>query len=129
MLKYRKTIIRTDRAPQAIGPYSQAVKAGGFLFISGQIPLKRNGEPVGGDIRMQTKAVIKNISAIIEAAGGSLEDIVKTTIYIRDIDKFAEVNEAYGIFFKDNPPSRATVEVSNLPKGVDVEIEAVACLS
>ncbi len=121
-----KEIIKTKDAPAAIGPYSQAVRAGGFLFISGQIPLNRDGEMVSGGIGKQTEVIMGNISAILKEAGGSLDDIVKTTVYLRDIGRFGEFNEVYKGFFQSAPPARATVEVSNLPKGVDIEIDAVA---
>ena len=121
-----KKIIRTERAPQAIGPYSQAVRIGNLLFISGQIPLDRSGRIVEGGIRVQTQRVMENIRAIVEGAGGRMDDIVKTTVYLKDMDDFQDFNEVYGEFFPEDPPARATVEVSNLPKGVGIEIEAIA---
>ena len=122
-----KEIVNTDRAPKAIGPYSQAVKANGFIFVSGQIPIDPDtNDLVKGDIAEQTIQVIKNIKNILEAGGSGLEDVVKTTVYLRDLKKFGDMNRAYGEFFTNLFPARATVEVSNLPKGADVEIDAVA---
>lgn len=121
-----REIIKTDKAPAAIGPYSQAVKAGGFIFVSGQIPIDRSGNVVKDDIREQTKIVIENIIAILEKAGATIDNIVKTTVYLKDISDFGEFNEVYSSYFQRNPPARATVEVSQLPRGVEIEIEAVA---
>lgn len=124
-----KQIISSPKAPQAIGPYSQAVRSGNLLFISGQIPLEpATGEMVDGDIGVQTRRVLENLSAIVEAAGGSLRDVVKTTIYLTDLNDFLSVNAVYGEFFGQEPPARATVQVSKLPRGAAVEIEAVAVL-
>jgi 2-iminobutanoate/2-iminopropanoate deaminase len=122
-----KEIITTDKAPQAIGPYSQGVRAGGFVFYSGQIPLyPATGELCTGDIREQTELVMANIGAVLAAAGLDYASVVKTTIYLVDLANFAVVNEVYGRFFPANPPARSTVEVKGLPKGVGVEIEVVA---
>ncbi len=122
-----KNYITTDKAPAAIGPYSQAVKAGNFFYISGQIPLDpASGELVEGDIKEQTKRVLENITEIVLAAGGNLQCVVKTTVFIKNMDDFASMNEVYAEFFQNNPPARACVEVSRLPMNVDVEIEAVA---
>ena len=124
-----KDIVNTDNAPKAIGPYSQAVKANGFIFVSGQIPIDPDTNViVKGDIAEQTIRVIKNIKNILEAGGSGLEDVVKTTVYLRDLKKFGDMNRAYGEFFTTLFPARATVEVSNLPKGADVEIDAVAII-
>ena len=124
-----KDIVNTDKAPKAIGPYSQAVKANGFIFVSGQIPIDPDtNDLVKGDIAEQTIQVIKNIKNILEAGGSGLEDVVKTTVYLRDLKKFGDMNRAYGEFFTTLFPARATVEVSNLPKGADVEIDAVAII-
>lgn len=123
----KKEAITTDNAPKAIGPYSQAVKVNGFIFVSGQIPIDPHTDEVTkGDIVDQTRQVLKNISSILVAAGSSLKDVVKTTVYMKDLSKFGEMNQIYGEFFTVPFPARATVEVSNLPKGVDVEIDAVA---
>ena len=124
-----KKVIATEKAPQAIGPYSQAVQVDKQLFVSGQIALDpATGEVQQGDIESQTHRVMRNLTAILEAAGGSLDSIVKCTIYLKDISDFAAVNEVYGNYFKAAPPARATVAVSGLPKNVDVEIDAVAFL-
>jgi 2-iminobutanoate/2-iminopropanoate deaminase len=124
-----KEIISTDRAPGAIGPYSQGVKAGGFLFCSGQIPLHPGtGELVEGGVAAQTEQVIANISALLDAAGLSFADVVKSTIYLVSLGDFAVVNEIYGRRFPAEPPARSTVEVKGLPRGALVEIEIMALL-
>ncbi len=120
--------ISTELAPAAIGPYSQAIKADNLLFCSGQIPLLPDGSLVEGGIREQTLQVMANLKAVIEAAGGSFAQIVKTTIYLIDLSDFAVVNEIYGKDFTENPPARATVQVAALPKGVQVEIDAIVAL-
>lgn len=125
-----KKIIATSQAPAAIGPYSQAVRAGNLLFLSGQIPLNpETGEMVGDSAAAQTKQVMANLAAVLEAAGGSLSSLVKTTIFLQNLDDFGSVNEVYGAHFPDAPPARATVEVSRLPKGALVEVEGVAVLT
>lgn len=122
-------IVSTPSAPAAIGPYSQAVKAGGMLFISGQIPLDpTTGELVTGDVAAQTRRVMENLNGILTAAGLSMARVVKTTIFLTDLNAFATVNAVYGEYFPSAPPARATVEVSRLPRGAAVEIEAVALL-
>ena len=122
-----KKVISTANAPQAIGPYSQAIEAGGFVFVSGQIPLiPTTGELVEGSVEVQTARVLENLKAILEAAGASLEDVVKTTVYITNMDDFAKVNGIYGQYFQENPPARVCVEVSKLPKGALVEIDVIA---
>lgn len=122
-----KEIIFTEKAPKPVGPYSQAVKAGGFLFIAGQIPINpETGALVEGDIRAQTRQVLENVKAIVEAAGGSLNDVVKVTVYLRDMGDFGAMNEVYSEYFSDSKPARAAVEVSNLPKGAAIEVEAIA---
>ena len=122
-----KKVIATNEAPQAIGPYSQAIKVGNFIFVSGQIPLvPSTGEMVAGGIKEQTEQVLKNLSAILAAAGLSMENAVKTTVYITNIGDFAKVNEVYAGFFKKDCPARVCVEVSNLPKGALVEIDVIA---
>lgn len=117
--------ISTELAPAAIGPYSQAVRAGNLLFCSGQIPLLPDGSMAEGGIEGQTLQVMANLKAVIEAAGGSFAQVVKTTIYLADLSDFALVNEVYGRSFTDNPPARATVQVAGLPRGVRVEIDAI----
>ena len=124
--KMPKEIISTDNAPQAIGPYSQAVKTGNLIFISGQIPLDpKTGDIVDGSIEDQANQVLDNIKSICEAAGHGLEDIVKITIFLTDLSNFATVNEVMKNYFKEPYPARATVEISGLPLGVNVEIEAI----
>lgn len=119
--------VETDKAPQAIGPYSQAIKANGFLFVSGQIPLDpETGQLIAVDAVAQTKQVMENLKAILEAEGLTMADVVKTTIYLSDLADFGRVNETYGSYFDADPPARATVAVAGLPKGAKVEIEAVA---
>ncbi len=122
-----REIIHTDQAPAAIGPYSQANTAGGFLFTAGQIPLDpATMEIVGTTAADQTRQAINNAQAILESAGYALADVVKTTIFIRDMGEFARINEVYSVYFGENPPARSVVEVSRLPKDVLVEIEMVA---
>ncbi len=122
-----RKIIRTPDAPQAIGPYSQAVEAGGFVFVSGQIPIdQKTGNIVQADIKAQTKLVLENARAILSAASCPLSSVVKTTIYLKNMADFAAVNEVYGSFFPSEPPARATVEVSRLPKDVALEMDFVA---
>jgi 2-iminobutanoate/2-iminopropanoate deaminase len=119
--------LATDRAPQAIGPYSQAIRAGGFLFVSGQIPLDpETGTLVAGDIAVQTRRVVDNLAAILAAAGASFADVVKTTVYLLDMDDFAAMNAVYGAAMLTPPPARSTVQVSRLPRDVRVEIDVVA---
>ena len=122
-----KSVIQTAAAPAAIGPYSQAVRTGSLLFVSGQIPLDpSSGQVVTGGIEVQTHQVLKNMAAILTAANASLGDVVKTTIFLKDMQQFQVVNEIYGSYFKPPYPARATVEVARLPKDVAVEIECVA---
>ncbi|MFL6544230.1 MAG: RidA family protein [Candidatus Udaeobacter sp.] len=124
-----KKIISTNEAPAAIGPYSQAVRSGSFLFCSGQIPLDpKSGEIVPGDITAQTQRVLDNIAAVLRAEGLSFDNVVKTTIFLTNLGDFQRVNEIYGFYFKQNPPARSTVQVSALPKGANVEIEVVAAI-
>ena len=123
----KKEIVNTKDAPAALGPYSQAIKAADLVFISGQIPLDpASGEIAGDSIEAQTERVMKNLEAVLKAAGSDLDKVIKTTIYLTDLSDFAVVNEIYGNYFNDSPPARATVEVSGLPKGVKVEIDAIA---
>ena len=121
--------IQTDQAPAAIGPYSQAVRAGALLFISGQIPLDPvSGRVVDGNTAAQTHRVMESIGAILQAAGAGYNQVVRTTIYLVDLADFTDVNKAYGSYFDDPAPTRATVQVAALPKGVRVEIDAIAHL-
>ncbi|MGK5085159.1 RidA family protein [Bdellovibrionota bacterium FG-1] len=121
-----KKVILTPNAPQPIGPYSQAIQAGGFLFCSGQIPLDAvSGQLAAKDIEGQTRQVMKNIKAVLEAAGATFDHIVKTTIFLKDMGDFPKVNEIYGSYFTGTPPARSTVEVARLPKDVLVEIEVL----
>ena len=122
-----KTIIHTDNAPKAIGPYSQAIEAGGMLFVSGQIPINpQTGELSNGTIQEQTKLVMDNIGAILKAAGLGYENIVKTTCLLADISDFAEMNKVYAEYFPTNPPARSAFAVKDLPKGARLEIEVIA---
>ena len=120
------SFVSTDKAPAAIGPYSQAVKAGPFLFASGQIPLRPDGTLVEGDIVEQAHQVFANIKAILAEAGLTLSDVVKATVFIKDMNDFARLNEVYAEYFGDHKPARSTVEVARLPRDVKVEIEVVA---
>ena len=123
-----KRIFGTKEAPAAIGPYSQAVEAGGFVFCSGQIPLDpATGQLVDGDVAAQTERVMDNLRAVLAAARLGCEHVVRTTIYLVDLAEFPRVNEVYGKWFPVNPPARATVQVAALPRGARVEIDAVAC--
>ena len=125
-----KEIISTDKAPAAIGPYSQGTKAGNFVFVSGQIPFDpAAGKMVDGPIKDQTKQCLENVKAVLEAAGAKLDHVLKCTVFLKDMNTFGEMNEVYATFFKDNPPARAAVEVSALPKGALIEIEGVLHLS
>jgi 2-iminobutanoate/2-iminopropanoate deaminase len=121
-----KTPVQSDAAPAAIGPYSQAIRAGSLVFLSGQIPLDpASMEIVGADIEAQAHQVFRNLAAVAEAAGGSLDDAVKLTIYLTDLGQFAQVNEIMAGYFEEPYPARATIEVSGLPKGVAVEVDAI----
>ena len=122
-----KKIISTHEAPAAIGPYSQAVRSGRFLFCSGQIPLDpKSGQIVTGDIATQTRRVLDNIAALLRAEGLTFDHVVKTTIFLTNLGDFQMVNEIYGSYFKQDPPARSTVQVSALPRGANVEIEVIA---
>jgi 2-iminobutanoate/2-iminopropanoate deaminase len=127
MAKPNKEIIQTKKAPAAIGPYSQAVKANGFIFCSGQIALDpESGIVTAVDVEGQTKRVMENVIAVLDAAGVTLAHVVKTTIFLKSMVDFPKVNEIYGSYFKENPPARSTVEVARLPKDVLVEVEVLA---
>lgn len=122
-----KHVIKTEKAPQAIGPYSQAIKAAGLVFVSGQIPIDpATGEFVEGGIAEQTEQVMKNLAAVLEAAATGLDRVIKTTVFLADMTDFAAMNEVYGRSFTNDPPARATVQAAGLPKGAKVEIEAIA---
>jgi 2-iminobutanoate/2-iminopropanoate deaminase len=125
----KRETVGTAGAPAAIGPYSQAIRGGGFLFCSGQIPLDPStGKMVEGGIEVQTERVLRNLEAVLAAGGGSLASVVKTTVYLADLGDFPAMNAVYGKFFPQDPPARATVEVSKLPAGARVEIDAVASI-
>lgn len=122
-----KEIVSTDKAPGAIGPYSQAIKAGGMVFCSGQIPIDpTTGEFVSDVVSEQTEQVLKNLSEVLKAAGTSLDGVVKTTVFLADMNDFAEMNEVYGRFFSENKPARATVQAARLPRDARVEIDCIA---
>ena len=125
-----RTPIQTDHAPAAIGPYSQAIKAYGFVFVSGQIPIDpETGEFVSGGVGEQTERVLQNLAAVLQAAGSGLEQVVKTTVFLADMKEFGAMNEVYGRFFTGQPPARATVAAAGLPRDARVEIEAIALVS
>ena len=123
-----KRVIFTEKAPKPIGPYSQAILVPpGWIFISGQIPINpKTGEIVGNDIKTQTRQVLENIKAILNAVGASMEDVVKVTVYLKDISKFQEFNKVYSEYFREKPPARVVIEVPNLPLNADIEVEAIA---
>ncbi len=124
-------VIQTEKAPKATGPYSQGIKLekAGLVFTSGQIPLDpKSGEMVSGDIKQETKQVLENLKAVLEAAGSDLSKVIKTTVYLKDMKDFALMNEVYALYFKQNPPARSTVQVAELPKGAKIEIDAVAVI-
>ncbi|MFY0594144.1 RidA family protein [Roseivirga sp.] len=122
-----KTIVTSGQAPAPIGPYSQAVKAGNTLYVSGQIPFDQlTGEMINENITEETHQVMKNLEAVLSEAGMGFENVVKCSIFIKDMNQFSTINEAYGMYFKQNPPARETVEVARLPKDVNVEISCIA---
>ena len=124
-----KDVVLSDKGPKPIGPYSQAIKAGGFLFASGQVALDpHSNEFLPGDVRQQTERVLENIKGILEAGGVNLHHVVKTTVFLKDMNDFAAMNEVYGKYFSVAPPARSTVQVARLPKDALVEIEVVASL-
>ncbi|HEX2269592.1 MAG TPA: RidA family protein, partial [Pyrinomonadaceae bacterium] len=125
-----KEPVKTSNAPAALGPYSQAIKAGGVVYTSGQVAIDpETGELIGGGIAEQTDRVLKNVAAVLEAAGSSLDRVVKTLVFLADMNDFAAMNEVYGRFFPANPPARSTVQAARLPKDARVEIEAVALVA
>lgn len=120
-------MISTAQAPSAIGPYSQAIRCGNLIFVSGQIPLDpATGRMESGEIEAQTERVLKNLAAVLEASGSSLEKVLKTTVYLTDLGEFGRMNEVYARFFVDCPPARATVQVARLPRDARVEIDLIA---
>jgi len=122
-----KVVVSTDKAPAAVGPYSQAIKAGNFVFVSGQIPIDpKTGTVTGADVSAQTERVLQNITAILDATGGGMYQVVKTTVYLKNMSDFEAMNNVYRKHFELEPPARATVEVASLPKGVLVEIDCIA---
>jgi 2-iminobutanoate/2-iminopropanoate deaminase len=124
-----KDVVLTEKGPKPIGPYSQAIKSGGFLFASGQVALDPgSNEFLAGDIRQQTERVLENVKAILEAGGANLHHVVKTTVFLKDMNDFAAMNEVYGKYFTSAPPARSTVQVARLPKDALVEIEVIASL-
>ena len=122
-----REVIATDRGPKAIGPYSQAIRANGFVFVSGQIPLDpATQQLVAGDVQAQTERVLENLKGIVEAAGSSLDRVVRATVFLADMNEFAAMNEVYGRYFQNQPPARSTVQVARLPRDVHVEIDVIA---
>jgi len=122
-----KEVIVSEKAPKPVGPYSQAVKAGNFLFISGQLPINpATGEIVRGNFEEAVKVVLENVKSIVEEAGGTMDDIVKVTVYMKDLSLFSKFNEIYSQYFRDKYPARVVVEVSRIPKDADLEVEAIA---
>ena len=125
----KKKVIQTEKAPKAIGPYSQAIQAGNFLFLSGQIPLDpKTGDLMKGDIRKQTQQVLENIKGVLESQGLGMENVVKATLFLKDMANFNQVNEVYATYFTSFPPARSTIEVAKLPRDADIEIEAIALI-
>lgn len=124
-----KEVISTPQAPSAIGPYSQAIRYGDLVFVSGQIPIdSATGQVLDGGVAVQTERVLQNVAAILQAAGSSLANVLKTTVYLKDLNDFVAMNETYGMFFKTQPPARSTVQVARLPRDVRVEIDVVAAV-
>jgi len=124
-----KQVISTEKAPSAIGPYSQAIRIGNLVFCSGQIPIDpETGEFVSGGIKEQTEQVLKNLTAVLESAGATLQNVVKTTVFLADMNDFAAMNEVYARFFSDNKPARSTVQAARLPRDAKVEIECIAII-
>ena len=125
--KVEKKVVYTEKAPKPIGPYSQAIIAGDFIFTAGQIPIDpKTNQVVQGDIKEQTRQVFENFKAILEEAGAAFDDVVKVTVYMKDLSEFPAMNEVYSEYFKSSPPARTTVEVSRLPRDVKIEIDLIA---
>lgn len=128
-MDWERTVVATDKAPAAVGPYSQAIRAGGLVFTAGQIAMDpATGRLVGGDIQAQTRRVLLNLQAVLEAAGTTLANVVKITVFLKDMGDFAAMNAVYAEFFAERPPARSAVQVAALPLGADIEIEAVAVI-
>lgn len=128
-MRVPREIVKSESAPNAIGPYSQAIKANGFIFASGQVALDpRSGQLVGEDIKTQTRRVLDNIKAVLEAAGSSLDRVVRCTVFLMDMNDFGPMNEEYGSYFMELPPARTTVQVAKLPRDALVEIDAIATI-
>ena len=126
----QKEIISTKDAPQAIGPYSQAIRFGNLIFVSGQIPIEpETGKILKGDIKEQTKLILENLNNVLAAGGTSLNDVLRTTIYLTDLENYPVVNETYTQYFNDMPPTRSTVQVAKLPMDAQIEIDAIACIN
>lgn len=126
-MSWKRTVVATDQAPAAVGPYSQAIRAGKLVFTAGQIPIDpATGKLVEGDIQVQTRRALQNVQAVLEAAGTSLAKVVKTTVFLQDMGDFKAMNAVYAEFFPENPPARSAVQVAALPLGVDIEVEAIA---
>ena len=124
-----REIVKTDDAPQVLGPYSQAIKANGFVFLSGQTALHPGtGQMVGQDIKTQTKRAMDNIKAVLESAGSSLQKVVKCSVFLKDMNDFGPMNEEYGSYFKEQPPARTTVQIAKLPRDALIEVDAIAML-
>jgi 2-iminobutanoate/2-iminopropanoate deaminase len=124
-----KEVVHTDRGPKPIGPYSQAIKASGFIYLSGQIALDpKTGDMIGSDIRQQTERTLENVKGVLEAAGTNLHHVVKTTVFLKDMNDFVAMNEVYARYFSVAPPARSTVQVARLPKDASLEIEVIAAL-
>ena len=124
-----KEVVRTSRAPLPIAPYSQAIKAGGFCFTAGQGPINpKNGKVVQGDIKQQTRQTLENIKAILEKAGTSMENVLKVTVFLKDIRDFSAVNEVYGQYFRENPPARTCLQAGGLPLDISLEVEVIAII-
>ncbi len=123
-----KDVISTDNAPAAVGPYSQGIKANGFIFTAGQVPLDPDGEAIDGGIERQTRRCLENLRGVLEGGGASLDDVVKVNVYLDDIEDFGDMNNVYQEFFSEDPPARSAVEAGSIPLGLDIEIEAVAVI-
>ncbi len=125
--KMERKVVYTEKAPKPVGPYSQAIIAGDFIFTAGQIPIDpKTNQIVQADIKEQTRQVLENLKAVLESAGATFDDVVKVTVYMKDLNEFSAMNEVYSEYFKNSPPARTTVEVSRLPRDVKIEIDLIA---